>query len=73
MTGERMPGLYAPRTIHDVKDREGETGWKHDLLLEQTISRFKSKPNPQQQEQETKELDGGESEFGQWTLGGEGT
>jgi hypothetical protein len=69
MTGERMPGLYAPRTIHDVKDREGETGWKHDLLLEQTISRFKAKYD--QQESATDELAAQGDEFGQWALGGE--
>lgn len=41
MTGERMPGLFAPRALHCVKQREGQVGWKLDMLLEQQVSRFK--------------------------------
>jgi hypothetical protein len=40
MTGERMPGLYAPRALTCVKNREGQVGWKLQMLLEQAVSRF---------------------------------
>lgn len=42
MTGARMPGLFAPRTLHCVKHREGQVGWKVEMMLEQTVSRFKA-------------------------------
>jgi KaiC/GvpD/RAD55 family RecA-like ATPase len=44
MTGERMPGRHVPRRIHCVKRREGQVGWKQDLLLEQSTCRFEGPP-----------------------------
>jgi hypothetical protein len=52
MTGTRIPGQYAPRVIHCVKQREGQVQWKQELLLEQANSRFVGPPNePAQREQ----------------------
>lgn len=52
MTGDRMPGRFAPRAAHGVKNREGQVGWKVDLLLEQAISKFQGKPGSDAQKGE---------------------
>jgi hypothetical protein len=43
MTGERVPGDIALRTLHLVKQREGEAGVKMELKFHQKISMFEAR------------------------------
>lgn len=40
ITGDRVEGSRAPRTMHFVKQREGQSNVKIEFMLEQSISRY---------------------------------